>query len=311
MATSPVDDEGNPIPVTIPIAISKDISVIFTTRLGGVSQDDYASLNLGGLGGDNIAHVQRNRASIAHEIQADLSLVKQVHSARVVDVDEIFKNNTEYGFDATGMTDDIQVEADAQVTSKTNCAIGVFAADCLPVLFADLESGIIGVAHCGRKGLLQGVIENTVNAMLEKGSSRENIVAVIGPCICGNCYEVGDEIADEFEKRFPLTKTTTRFGGTGIDIQEAAMIDLSFAGITKIAHSRPRVEAATQYLAQDEELTNLCEMDSEGASLSQRLQDMQDTMCTFENALWYSHRRSSKSKKQHEGRFAAFIMRRG
>lgn len=140
----------------------------------------------------------------------------------------------------------------------------MFAADCLPVLLGDPVTGIIGAAHCGRRGLERGVIGATVDLMKSKGADPANIVATLGPRICGDCYEVGDEIADQFIKRFPLTKTKTRFGGAGIDIAEAAMIDLAFAGVHQVVDSMPRVHAATQYLEKDPELAELCRTDGEG-----------------------------------------------
>ena len=86
---------------------------------------------------------------------------------------------------------------------------------------------------------------------------------------------MGDEIADQFIKRFPLTKTKTRFGGAGIDIAEAAMIDLAFAGVHQVVDSMPRVHAATQYLEEDPELAELCRTDGEGpAELAERIDNI-------------------------------------
>ena len=159
----------------------------------------------------------------------------------------------------------------------------MFAADCLPVLLGDPVTGIIGAAHCGRRGLERGVIGATVDLMKSKGADPANIVATLGPRICGDCYEVGDEIADQFIKRFPLTKTKTRFGGAGIDIAEAAMIDLAFAGVHQVVDSMPRVHAATQYLEEDPELAELCRTDGEGpAELAERIDNISHSMCTLE-----------------------------
>ena len=94
---------------------------------------------------------------------------------------------------------------------------------------------------------------------------------------------MGDEIADQFIKRFPLTKTKTRFGGAGIDIAEAAMIDLAFAGVHQVVDSMPRVHAATQYLEEDPELAELCRTDGEGpAELAERIDNISHSMCTLE-----------------------------
>lgn len=115
---------------------------------------------------------------------------------------------------------------------------------------------MIGAAHCGRRGLQKGVIGATIEKMVSKGAQPERIVATLGPCICGDCYEVGGDIADEFDAQFPGTFTLSRFGQPGIDIAAAALQELAKAGVPadNIVSSRPRVNAATQYLSEDEEL---------------------------------------------------------
>ncbi|KAB8286665.1 copper oxidase [Bifidobacterium ramosum] len=316
-AISPTDEQGNPIPVTIPIALAPGVTVVYTTRLGGVSAGDYGNCNLGGKSGDDPAAMLANRVALAKQIGCGLSLVSQVHSGTAVDVDESWHLNTPFGFDVSGAADTdagagqqpTVVEADGQVTTRKGIALGMFAADCLPVLLADPVAGVIGAAHCGRRGLERGVIGSTVDLMVAKGAQRERIVSTLGPRICGDCYEVGDDIADTFQKRFPLTKTQTRFGGAGIDIAEAAMIDLAFAGVSKFVDSMPRVHAATQYLEADPELAALCETDGEGpTALADRIGAVQHSMCTLENPLWYSHRRAALAGKTHEGRLLALIM---
>jgi len=315
---SSTDKAGRPIPVTIPIALADGITVVYTTRLGGLSCGDYGNLNLGGKSGDDPQAVLSNRVALAEAVHARLSLVSQVHSGVAVDVDESFTINTPFGFDVSG-THTVEgdaagepqvVEADGQVTTQTGVALGMFAADCLPVLLADPVAGVIGAAHCGRRGLERGVIASTVDLMVSKGADPANIVATLGPRICGDCYEVGDDIADTFIKRFPLTKTKTRFGGAGIDIAEAAMIDLAFAGVSTIVDSMPRVHAATQYLEEDAALAELCRTDGEGPEeLAQRIGAIEHSMCTLENPLWYSHRRAALAGKTHEGRLLALIVR--
>lgn len=315
---SSTDKAGRPIPVTIPIALAQGITVTYTTRLGGLSAGEWGNCNLGGKGGDSAEAVLSNRIALAEAVGAPLSIISQVHSGKAVDVDEVFGRNAPFGYDFSGTQDDeghtpegvTVIEADAQVTSRKGVALGVFAADCLPVLLADPQAGVIGVAHCGRKGLQTGVIGSAVDLMTTKGAVPERIVATLGPRICGDCYEVGDEIADQFIKRFPLTKTKTRFGGAGIDIAEAAMIDLAFAGVHQVVDSMPRVHAATQYLEEDPELAELCRTDGEGpAELAERIDNISHSMCTLENPLWYSHRRAALANKTHEGRLLALIVR--
>ncbi|MCX8673069.1 laccase domain-containing protein [Bifidobacterium sp. B4001] len=291
---SSVDNQGRPIPVTIPIALVPGVRVAYTTRLGGVSSGDYAQLNLGGKGGDDPQAVAANRQALGRQLNRPVILVDQVHSAQVWDADQGQPQG--------------RCEADAQVTTRRDLALGIFAADCLPVLLADPQAGVMGAAHCGRRGLVAGVISATVQAMVDKGANPSRIVATLGPRICADCYQVGSDLADDFEKRFPGASGPCRFGGTAIDIAAAARMELKAAGVTNIADSAPRVGAATSYLRQDPDLEELCSQDSEGPSLLKRLEDLRRPLCTLENPLWYSHRRASLSNKVGEGRMLALIL---
>ena len=291
---SALDDQGRPIPVTIPIALAPGIKVVYTTRLGGVSSGDYAQLNLGGKGGDDPQAVAANRKALGHQLDCPIALVDQVHSAQVWDADQGLPQG--------------RCEADAQVTTRRDLALGIFAADCLPVLLADPQAGVMGAAHCGRRGLVAGVIPSTVQAMADKGADPSRIVATLGPRICADCYQVGSDLADDFEKRFPGASGPCRFGGIAIDIATAARMELKVAGVTNIVDSAPRVGAATSYLRQDPDLIELCSQDNEGPSLSKRLEDLRRPLCTLENPLWYSHRRASLASKTGEGRMLALIL---
>ena len=308
-AIDPTDVDGNPIPVTIPIMLAPGVKVVYTTRLGGTSEGDYAHCNLGGKTGDDPNHVLANRVALSNAIDAKLSLVSQVHSGVAVDVDELFVMNRPFGFDVSGSKDETAqqvgeaadnpavVEADGQVTAQKNVALGMFAADCLPVLMADAEAGVIGA---------------TVEKMVAKGAKPERIVATLGPCICGDCYEVGGDIADEFDAQFPGTFTLSRFGQPGIDIAAAALQELATAGVPadNIVSSRARVNAATQYLSEDEELAEICQADGEGEpQLAERFKKIRRSLCTLENPLWFSHRRATIAGKAHEGRMLALIVR--
>ena len=323
-AIDPTDVDGNPIPVTIPIMLAPGVKVVYTTRLGGTSEGDYAHCNLGGKTGDDPNHVLANRVALSNAIDAKLSLVSQVHSGVAVDVDELFVMNRPFGFDVSGSKGETAqqvgeaadepavVEADGQVTAQKNVALGMFAADCLPVLMADAEAGVIGAAHCGRRGLQNGVIGATVEKMVAKGAKLERIVATLGPCICGDCYEVGGDIADEFDAQFPGTFTLSRFGQPGIDIAAAALQELAKAGVPadNVVSSRARVNAATQYLSEDEELAEICQSDGEGEpQLTERFKKIRRSLCTLENPLWFSHRRATIAGKAHEGRMLALIVR--
>jgi YfiH family protein len=160
----------------------------FFSRDGGVSEGIYASLN-GGLGSnDDPAHVAENRRRMAATLQvppAHFLTVFQIHSPDVAMASAPWDTAT-------------RPKADAIVTRTTSLAIGITAADCGPVLFADPKARVIGAAHAGWKGALSGIIESTVGAMEKLGAERANIVAAIGPLIRQPSYEVGDEFVERF-----------------------------------------------------------------------------------------------------------------
>ena len=160
----------------------------FFTRAGGVSSGIYESLN-GGLGSqDAPENVTENRARMARALGvAPTHLVScyQIHSPDVITATAPWaRENTP--------------RADAIVTKVPGLAVGVGAADCGPVLFADGEAGVVGAAHAGWKGALTGVLEATVAAMERLGAKRGRIRAAIGPLIRQGSYEVGPEFVQRF-----------------------------------------------------------------------------------------------------------------
>jgi hypothetical protein len=161
----------------------------FFTRKGGYSSGLYASLNCGLGSGDDPELVRRNRGVVTRRLGLDqdaLATLYQHHSADVIVVNGSW-NPAE------------RPKADALVTAKTGIAVGVLTADCAPVLFADVQAQVIGAAHAGWKGALSGVTDNTIAAMEKLGAKRENIVAVLGPTISQESYEVGPDFRKRFE----------------------------------------------------------------------------------------------------------------
>lgn len=160
----------------------------FFTRQGGSSEGIYASLN-GGLGSsDDAERVGRNRALMAERlgVAPDRLLgLHQIHSAEAVRVEAPW---------AAGA----RPRADAMATAAPGLALAIATADCGPVLFADHQAGVIGAAHAGWKGALGGVLDRTVELMEELGADRSGIVAVLGPTIGRDRYEVGPEFAGRF-----------------------------------------------------------------------------------------------------------------
>lgn len=158
----------------------------FFTRRGGASSGVFAGLNCGQGSSDQREIVAINRGRVADAIGVELDHllnVHQVHSAKVVV--------------ATGPLDD-KPKADALVSCTPGIALSVLSADCQPVLFSDPEAGVIGAAHAGWRGALDGVLQATVDAMVDLGATRERIKAVIGPCISQRAYEVGPEFFENF-----------------------------------------------------------------------------------------------------------------
>ncbi|MFV0513309.1 MAG: peptidoglycan editing factor PgeF [Jhaorihella sp.] len=189
----------------------------FFTRRGGASSGIFAGLNCGPGSSDQRAAVAMNRqraAAALHLDPAELVGVHQVHSADVVTV--------------TGPLSDAP-RADAMVTNVPGLALSVLTADCQPVLFADTGAGVIGAAHAGWRGALDGVLEATLAAMEALGARRARTVAVIGPSIGPDAYEVGPEFVSTFLDEDP---GNTRFfaGGRG----DRALFNLPGYGLHRL-----------------------------------------------------------------------------
>jgi YfiH family protein len=152
-----------------------------------VSRGLYDSLNCGPGSQDDPAAVAENRARVAARLGVapeGLLSLHQIHSPTVVV--------------ATGPWPAERPRADAAVTATPGVAVGALAADCAPVLFADVEGGVVGAAHAGWRGALDGVLEATVAAMEGLGARPDRIAAVVGPCISQPAYEVGPEFVERF-----------------------------------------------------------------------------------------------------------------
>ena len=158
----------------------------FFTRRGGISSGPYSTLNCSLSSGDAPDCVLENRARAAHAIGANplrLLGLTQVHGAAAVQVAEPW---------AAGDGP----SADAMVTDRPGLALAIVTADCAPVLFVDPEAGVIGAAHAGWRGAVQGILEATLDAMAMLGARAGRVVAAIGPCIAQASYEVGVDLRD-------------------------------------------------------------------------------------------------------------------
>ncbi|APG47740.1 peptidoglycan editing factor PgeF [Phaeobacter porticola] len=193
----------------------------FFTRRGGASSGIFAGLNCGLGSSDQREAVQINRARVATAMevpQTALARVNQVHSADVLTISDP---------DQADIQGDLR--ADAMVTNAPDVALSILTADCQPVLFSDPEAQVIGAAHAGWRGALDGVLETTLAAMESLGANRQNICAVIGPSISQRAYEVGPEFFDDF-----MTQDTknARFFANGEG--DRYLFDLPALGLHKL-----------------------------------------------------------------------------
>jgi len=173
----------------------------FFSRRGGASSGIFAGLNCGLGSSDQSEAVALNRRRVAEAMEVapeSLVGVHQVHSPAVGTIHGPILGN--------------KPKADAIVTATPGLALTILTADCQPVLFADSDANVIGAAHAGWRGALDGVLEATVDAMEALGARRENIRAVIGPTISQRAYEVGPEFLDDFIADDP---DNTRFFANG------------------------------------------------------------------------------------------------
>jgi polyphenol oxidase len=207
------------MPSTLEIITSDALPVRhgFFTRKGGASSGIFSGLNCGTGSTDQTEIVAINRARVADAMGLGpeaLVTVHQVHSARALPV--------------TGPLS-IRPEADALVTATPGLLLSVLTADCQPVLFADPKAGVIGAAHAGWRGAVDGVLEATLDAMEGLGARRQDITAVIGPTISQAAYEVGPEFFDRFRAE---DEGSTRFfaGGTG----DRMLFDLPGYGLHRL-----------------------------------------------------------------------------
>ena len=199
----------------------------FLGRRGGVSTGIHAGLNVGLGSDDDRAAVLENRKRAVAAVAPGAALVTlhQVHSAEAVAVTAPFP-------------DDARPHADALVTDRPGLLLGILTADCVPVLFADAQAGVIGAAHAGWKGAIHGVTDATIAAMEALGAERSRIVAAIGPCIARGSYEVDDGFFRRFAEADPANERFftdgVRTGHHQFDIEAYVTARIAAAGISRV-----------------------------------------------------------------------------
>ena len=166
----------------------KNIRHCFFSRNNGVSNGYYKSLNCGLGSGDKKENVLQNLKLVSKKIecnQQSLITLNQKHTNKVLHFNSIKSVQN-------------KMEGDAIISEVKNLAIGILTADCAPILFYEPNKKIVGCAHAGWKGALNGVIKNTVKKFNELNSNNDDLIAVVGPCIKQESYEVEKDMLKKF-----------------------------------------------------------------------------------------------------------------
>ncbi len=184
---------------------------VFTSRRNGASLAPYESLNLAQHVGDDAESVATNRQLLA-KITGPVQFMNQVHGDEVVEVKTL-------GDDPT---------CDALITTVPGIALAVMVADCIPLLLS--SSTVVGAVHVGRRGLMNSVAIKALEAMRKHGAGQ--IHALLGASICGRCYEVPQELADEVSAKHPAATSLTNNLTPALDLPRALIADLVAHGVT-------------------------------------------------------------------------------
>ena len=184
---------------------------VFTTRRNGASLAPYESLNLAQHVGDNAGSVAINRQLLA-KITGPVQFMNQVHGHEVVEVKTLIDDPT----------------CDALITTLPGIALAVMVADCIPLLLS--SSTVVGAVHVGRRGLMNSVAIKALDAMRKLGAGQ--IHAQLCASICGRCYEVPQELADEVIAKHPAATSLTKNLTPALDLPRALIADLVAIDVT-------------------------------------------------------------------------------
>lgn len=215
----------------------------FSTRLGGVSEGMYSSMNLSFVRGDKEESVRENyrRISMAMGFSSDdIVTSDQTHTANVRVITEEDRGN--------GITKPRPyTDVDGMVTNVPGLVLATFYADCVPLYFVDPVHCAVGLSHSGWRGTAAGIGEVTVKMLQENyGSDPADIYAAVGPSICQDCYEVSEDVILEFQKSYPENIWPELFykkqnGKYQLDLWEANRQVLLRAGILPDHISMPNL----------------------------------------------------------------------
>jgi hypothetical protein len=203
----------------------------FTGRSGGCSEGAWAGLDVALHVGDDPGRVAENRRRVEAWVGAPVVFARQVHGVRcaVVPTDGVphpDPRRGDLGTDDGGY--------DALVTDRPGSALGVLVADCVPVLLADAEAGVVATAHAGRPGLLAGVLTSVLAAMERVGARTGRVRVALGPCAGPCCYEVPQQMADAAADAIPATRSRTTWDTPSMDLRAGCRAVLEAAGVADV-----------------------------------------------------------------------------
>lgn len=184
-----------------------------TAREGGVSTGEWEGLNLGAHVGDDAAAVAENRRRLTDALGCPVVYMDQCHGAQVAVVDAVPQ---------------VAPSADALVTTSPDLALAVLVADCVPVLLSG-SSGVVAAVHAGRPGLVAGVVPAAVAVMRDLGA--RGLDAVVGPSVCGRCYEVPASMRETAARVEPVSATVSWTGTPAIDVAAGVVAQLERLGV--------------------------------------------------------------------------------
>lgn len=175
---------------------------------------------------DDLRHVSDNRLALCGALglaEERIVTARQRHTTNVAVIDSIPDSAT------------IIENEDALVSNLRGLCLGIHTADCIPLLLWDVNTGVYGAVHSGWRGTLGGITARTLEAMQSMGARPEDVAVYIGPGICGNCYEVGSELADRFIEAYPDTYKSfigrNQAGNPTIDLRKVIFRDLIKSGV--------------------------------------------------------------------------------
>jgi len=208
---------------------------LFSTRIGGVSEGIYSSMNLSYTRGDEKAAVDENFKRIAEVFGSSPEQMVFSRQTHTTNVRLVTKEDCGKGSVRPADYDDV----DGLITNVPGIILCTFYADCVPLYFVDIKNKAIGLAHSGWRGTVNKMGEQVLKKMQEAyGTRPEDVTAAVGPSICQNCYEVGEEVADAFKESFReewryLLRDGALEGKYQLDLQEANRRILAGAGVPK------------------------------------------------------------------------------